>query len=54
MLKIPGSAPMWLARLLSENRIFSTSFSKYGTYYKQLMGAAPVFGEYRPRILSYA
>ena len=34
-LKIPGAAPLWLARLLSENGIFSTSFSKYGTWYKQ-------------------
>ena len=53
-LKIPGSAPLWLARLLSENQIFSTSFSKYGNYYKQLMGAAKRYGPYRPRILSYA
>ena len=34
-IKIPGAAPLWLARLLSENRIVSTSFSKYGAYYKQ-------------------
>ena len=34
-IKIPGAAPLWLARLLSENRITSTSFSKYGAYYKQ-------------------
>ena len=34
-LKIPGAAPLWLARLLSENGIFPTSFSKYGTWYKQ-------------------
>ena len=34
-IKIPGTAPMWLARLLSENGIFPTSFSKYGAYYKQ-------------------
>ena len=53
-LKIPGSAPMWLARLLSENEIFSTSFSKYGTWYKQQMGAAPRYGAYRPRILHSA
>ena len=53
-LKIPGSAPMWLARLLSENEIFSTSFSKYGTWYKQQMGAAPRYGDYRPRILHSA
>ncbi len=34
-IKIPGSAPVWLARLLSENHVFPTSFSKYGTCYKQ-------------------
>ncbi len=34
-IKIPGAAPMWLARLLSENGIFSSSFSKYGAFYKQ-------------------
>jgi len=33
-VKIPGAAPLWLAQLLSENGIFPTSFSKYGTYYK--------------------
>ncbi len=53
-LKIPGSAPMWLARLLSENQIFAASFSKYGTWYKQQMGAAPRYGDYRPRILHSA
>ena len=42
-IKIPGSAPIWLSRLLSENRIFDSSFSKYGTYYKQLIGAAPIW-----------
>jgi hypothetical protein len=36
-VKIPGSVPLWLARLLSENGIFSTSFSKYGAYYKQFV-----------------
>ncbi|QOV18158.1 polyphosphate polymerase domain-containing protein [Blautia liquoris] len=34
-IKIPGSMPIWLARLLSELKIFPTSFSKYGTYYQQ-------------------
>jgi len=34
-IKIPGTAPLWLARLLSENHIVSTTFSKYGAYYKQ-------------------
>ena len=34
-LKIPGAAPLWLARLLSQAEAFPTSFSKYGTWYKQ-------------------
>ena len=34
-IKIPGAAPLWLAHLLSENHIVSTSFSKYGAYYQQ-------------------
>lgn len=36
-VKIPGAAPLWLARLLSENGIFPTTFSKYGTYYKEFI-----------------
>ncbi|MBQ5976655.1 MAG: polyphosphate polymerase domain-containing protein [Oscillospiraceae bacterium] len=34
-IKIPGAAPLWLAHLLSELEIFPTSFSKYGTCYRQ-------------------
>ncbi len=34
-IKIPGAAPVWLAHLLSEIEAYPTSFSKYGTYYKQ-------------------
>ncbi len=34
-IKIPEAAPLWLARLLSELEIFPTSFSKYGTCYRQ-------------------
>ena len=36
-IKIPGTAPLWLAHLLSENGIFPASFSKYGAYYKQFV-----------------
>lgn len=32
-IKIPGVCPIWLSRLLSQNGIFPTSFSKYGTFY---------------------
>lgn len=34
-IKIPGTAPVWLAHLLSEIGAFPTSFSKYGSCYKQ-------------------
>ena len=41
-IKIPDAAPLWLARLLSDHRIFPTSFSKYGAYYKQyVLGGKP-------------
>lgn len=33
-IKIPGACPLWLCRLLSENSIYPTSFSKYGTVYR--------------------
>jgi len=40
-IKIPGAAPLWLARLLSDGRIFPTTFSKYGrTYLKEWNGFA--------------
>lgn len=41
-IKIPGAAPVWLSHLLSENGAFATSFSKYGTCYREhLMGRIP-------------
>ena len=36
-IKIPGTAPLWLARLLSGIGVFPTSFSKYGAYYKEFV-----------------
>lgn len=33
-IKVPGTYPMWLTRLLNENKIFKTSFSKYGKAYQ--------------------
>ena len=35
-IKIPGAAPLWLSRALSEIGIFPVSFSKYGESYKQI------------------
>ncbi len=34
-IKILGSMPLWLTRLLSENELYSHGFSKYGVKYKQ-------------------
>ena len=38
LMEVKGSAsfPMWLSKLLSENRIYRTSFSKYGKEYTQI------------------
>lgn len=32
-LKTPGGIPLWMTHFLTEQRIFKTSFSKYGTAY---------------------
>ncbi|MCF0131310.1 MAG: polyphosphate polymerase domain-containing protein [Pseudobutyrivibrio sp.] len=34
-VKISEAMPIWFARLLSENEIYPTSFSKYGNFYKK-------------------
>ena len=36
-VKTAGAMPLWLVRFLSENRIYKTSFSKYGTAYQTMM-----------------
>ena len=33
-IKVAAAMPMWLVKFLSENKIYKTSFSKYGTAYK--------------------
>lgn len=33
-VKISGAYPLWLSQLLSENKIYKSSFSKYGAAYK--------------------
>ena len=48
-IKIPGTAPLWLARLLSSVKARPTSFSKYGTYYKEY-----VLGNGRKELKLYA
>ena len=36
-IKCGQGIPLWLARFLSENHIYKTSFSKYGTAYMQMI-----------------
>ena len=45
-IKIPGTTPLWLARVLSENAIFPTHFSKYGAAYQTMLreDRSPQFG----------
>lgn len=40
-IKSSGNMPLWLARLLSELKVFPTSFSKYGFEYKSLLSGQP-------------
>lgn len=39
-LKTPGGLPIWVTRFLSAQRIYKTSFSKYGTAYKQMIASS--------------
>ncbi len=36
-LKTSGGLPLWLVRVLSRQKIFKTSFSKYGTAYQDIL-----------------
>ena len=36
-LKCPGGIPMWMTSLLSRERLYKTSFSKYGTAYQNII-----------------
>ena len=36
-VKCPGGIPMWLTSLLSREKIYKTSFSKYGTAYQTMI-----------------
>lgn len=36
-VKVAGGLPLWMARILSEQNIFKTSFSKYGTAYEDIL-----------------
>ncbi|MCR4805615.1 MAG: polyphosphate polymerase domain-containing protein [Clostridia bacterium] len=51
-IKIPDAAPLWLARLLSDNGIRMSSFSKYGTYYKTVVLARERAAAYKQKAVT--
>ena len=36
-IKCSGAIPIWMVRALSEEQIYRTSFSKYGTAYRTII-----------------
>ena len=40
-VKTAGAIPLWLVDFFSENKIYKTSFSKYGTAYRQILQRSP-------------
>ena len=40
-LKCPGAIPLWMTEVLSRERLYKTSFSKYGTAYCRFMKETP-------------
>ena len=44
-LKTPGGLPLWMVHFMSEHKIYKTSFSKYGTAYKQMLSDKQKIGE---------
>lgn len=36
-LKTPGGIPLWMTRFLTQQRIYKTSYSKYGTAYQNML-----------------
>lgn len=36
-IKTSGGIPLWMSEVLTQNKLFKTSFSKYGTAYQQIM-----------------
>ena len=40
-LKTPGGLPLWVTRFMTEQKVYKSSFSKYGTAYKQMLAKNP-------------
>lgn len=54
-IKTEGNIPLWLSQLLSEYRIYKTSFSKYGKEYeKMLINSEKMKGELNKCLTQYS
>lgn len=38
-IKLEGGMPLWLSKILNEEKIYPTSFSKYGNIYKKMLAS---------------
>lgn len=55
-LKVPNTAPLWLAELLSDLKIYPTSFSKVGTAFKTMLAKkinASIISTANPNLMKY-
>ena len=50
-LKTSGGLPLWMTSLLSKNKIYKTSFSKYGAAYKTILASS---GKLRQVVAAYS
>ena len=54
-IKTSGGMPLWLSHLLTEQSLFKTSFSKYGTAYRDMMRrhGSYKWSDYKERKICY-
>ena len=38
-IKVPGAMPLWLSGILNDEKVFSSSYSKYGNAYKTVLNS---------------
>lgn len=38
-IKLEGGMPLWLSKILNDEKIYPTSFSKYGNIYKKMLAS---------------
>ena len=43
-IKTSGGIPLWMSEALTRNHLYKTSFSKYGTAYRQIQETEKIRG----------